>query len=106
MVEETYSDSGDDDEDMASQTISTQKKSGRDKRVYFEKPPKEQVSLAQFMKEPVRPPDSDKWLFKARRMRTILIDDEVKAQMKEPHEGLQLKENYGNSAQTTEKTIS
>lgn len=64
------------------------------------------VNLSEFMKEPVRPPDSSKWLFKARRMRTILIDDEVKAQMKEPHEGLQLKENYGKSDRTTEKTIS
>ena len=32
--------------------------------------------------------------------------EDVKEMMKEPYEGLQVKENYGKSEDTTEKTIS
>ena len=39
------------------------------------------------------------------KMSTIMVED-VKEMMKEPYEGLQVKENYGKSEDTTEKTIS
>ena len=40
------------------------------------------------------------------KIATIIIDDDVKNKMKEPHEGMYLKENYGRSEPSTEKTIS
>jgi len=40
------------------------------------------------------------------KMRTILLDEEVRPELKEPNTGLQLKENYGRSEPTTERTLS
>ena len=59
------------------------------------------------MIEPPRKADSMKWLFMTAKMKTILIDDEVRKEtMKEPHQGLRLRENVGRSEPSTEKTIS
>lgn len=62
--------------------------------------------LAAFRKEPERPANSRKWLLMKNKMATILVDEEMQEKMKEPHEGLQLRENYGRSEATTEKTLS
>lgn len=46
-----------------------------------------------------------RWLFLKNKLATILVDD-IRDQLKEPHEGFRPKENYGRSERTTEKTIS
>ena len=58
------------------------------------------------MKEPDAPACSSKWLLKASRMRTIILDEEVKAQMAEPYEGMQLQEHLGRSEGNTSPTHS
>jgi hypothetical protein len=67
---------------------------------------KKSSSLAEFMKEPLRPVNSTLWLRKVNKIKTIVLDEDVMAVMKEPHEGMRLKENYGRSEPSTEKTIS
>ena len=93
--------------DPASATVSTARRGVRGERKVLEEPKADAKQLQEkFMKEPLAPACSKHWLLKAQRMRTIILDEEVKAQMTEPYEGMQLQENVGRSEGDTSRTHS
>lgn len=90
--------------ERSSITVSTQKR-GKDKDKKVFKDFRQDLSI--YRKEPVRPVNSRKWLANREKMATIMRDaDEVAVKLEEPYEGMKLKENYGRSEPTTERTIS
>ena len=93
--------------DVASATVSTARRGKGGERKVLEEPKADAKQLQEkFMKEPLAPACSSRWLLKAQRMRTIILDEEVKAQMTEPYEGMQLQENVGRSEGDTSRTHS
>ena len=94
-------------DDLASATVSTARRGKGGERKVLEEPKADAKQLQEkFMKEPLAPACSKHWLLKAQRMRTIILDEEVKAQMTEPYEGMQLQENVGRSEGDTSRTHS
>ena len=72
----------------SSLTVSTQKKEfEEDTKLKREKRP-ENPLFAKYGKEPARSANSKKWLLKRDKIHTIILDEEVKERMSEPHAGL------------------
>ena len=93
--------------ELASATLSTARRGKGGGKKILEEPKTDAKRLQkQFMEEPLAPACSSRWLLKAQRMRTIILDEEVKAQMAEPYEGMQLQENVGRSDRSTSPTHS